>query len=135
MNIFINREQEIHSIQDPKQKGFVSIKISPEQMANLRSGKYKIDYTSKTLKLIKLSGTRDLSGDLDRFASAILKYFLKRMFELTTEQKVTLQSIKEYYLEFKQFPPIETLQQAEPELFKMVQRGIESGEIPPYPGS
>lgn len=78
---------------------------------------------------------RKYNEGLAAFASGLLEYFLQPevLLSLTSDQKITLMSLKTYYEEKGKFLDLELMAKAEPALFKKVQEGMAAGEIPLIP--
>lgn len=97
------------------------------------AGYKKITATEFNALKEKKQKEENYKTDLLNFGRAVLDFFLAKMFTLTADQKITLISVKEYFNEKGEFPPLDAMAQAEPALYQMVVDAIAAGDLPPLP--
>lgn len=127
-------------------KGWFEFELTDQQKVDLLTSKIDVNHDKTTKdKLVfyteeemaefrsNKSKAKESKKNLDEFGKALMDFFLSIMFTLDSNQKITLMSIKEYYKEKGEFPPLMLLAESEPELWSKVQSAIKDGTLPPLP--
>lgn len=127
-------------------KGWEEREISTLDQQALRDDHIKIDFSKKTGELSFDKSTlealaerrklAEISAQQQVFGAKLLEYFLKPAvaFSLKPEEAVPLLILKQYWDANGSFPPLEAMAAANPLLYGKIQKLIEAGELPPFPG-